>query len=243
MKKISLSVIMLIFSIITLLAQKQKDVLYLKNGSIIYGRLMEVSENHYKIKTPDGSLFIFSSAEVEKFANETVVYEGRKKKGFGFAFEAGLLIGAQSTEYKAPFSFNITGNITADVKNIFGIGSGVEYLGKPFTPLFLEYKYLFTEKKTTPFMFFRAGRLFNLKGHDENSDYIYSGYNYEKSYSGGASFTIGTGISWSKEDNESYLSFAFRYARTSYSQYDYNHLLSTYRSDYNRLEVKFGFKF
>jgi hypothetical protein len=243
MKKISLSAIMLIFSIITLFGQKQQDVLYLKNGSIISGKLMEVSDNQYKIKARDESLFIFSSAEVDKFVNETKLYDGRKKRGLGFALEAGVLIGEQTSEYKAPFSFNIIGNITSNVRSIFGIGSGVEYLGKSFTPLFLEYKYLISAKKTAPFVFFRAGKLFNLKGHDENSDYIYSGSDYEKSYSGGASFTIGTGISWSKEDSESYLSFAYRYAHTSYSQADYYHMRTTYQSDYNRLEVKIGFKF
>ena len=62
MKKISLFVIMLIFTVINLSAQKNKDVLYLKNGSIIYGKLMEVIDNQYKIKTPDGSLFVFFSS-------------------------------------------------------------------------------------------------------------------------------------------------------------------------------------
>lgn len=234
---------MLIFTIINLSAQKNKDVLYLKNGSIIYGKLMEVIDNQYKIKTPDGSLFVFPSAEVDKFVNETPVYDGRKKRGLGFSLEAGVLIGSQSSDYKAPFSFNIGGNYTCNVRSIFGIGSGVEYLGKPFTPLYLEYKYLFSSKKTAPFIFVRAGKLFNLKGDDSNNDYVNPGYNYEKSYSGGASFTLGTGISWSKEDNETYLSFAYRYAHTSYTQYDYNHLLDTYQNDYNRLELKFGFKF
>ena len=243
MKKITLIVIMLIFTIINLPAQKNKDVLYLKNGSIIYGKLMEVIDNQYKIKTPDGSLFVFSSEEVDKFVNETPVYDGRKKKGLGFALEAGFLVGAQSSDYKAPFSFNIIGNITSNVRSIFGIGSGVEYLGKPFTPLFLEYKYLFSDKKTTPYIFIRGGKLFNLKGDDQNNDYINPAYTNEKSYTGGGSFTIGTGISWSKEESETYLSFAYRYARTSYIQYDYNHLADTYRNDYNRLEIKFGFKF
>jgi hypothetical protein len=243
MKKISLFLIMLIFTVINLSAQKNKDVLYLKNGSIIYGKLIEVIDNQYKIKTPDGSLFVFPAAEVDKFVNETPVYDGRKKRGLGFALEAGLLIGSQSSDYKAPFSFNIIGNVTSNVRSVFGIGSGVEYLGKPFTPLFIEYKYLFSNKKTTPFIFFRGGKLFNLKGDDQNSDYVYPGYNNEKSYKGGGSFTIGTGISWSKEDSETYLSFAYRYARTSYSLYDYNHLLDTYRNDYNRLEIKLGFKF
>lgn len=243
MKKITLVVIMLIFTIINLSAQNKKDVLYLKNGSIIYGKLMEVIDNQYKIKTPDGSLFVFSSAEVDKFVNEAPVYDGRKKRGLGFSLEAGVLIGSQSSDYKAPFSFNIAGNFTSNVRNIIGIGSGVEYLGNPFTPLFIEYKYLFSNKKTTPFIFVRGGKLFNLKGDDYTNDYVNPSYNYEKSYSGGGSFTVGTGISWSKEEGETFLSFAYRYARTSYSQYDYNHVLYTYKNDYNRLEMKFGFKF
>lgn len=243
MKKLSSLVIMLIITVITLSAQKKKDVLYLKNGSIIYGKLMEANDNQYTIKTPDGSIFIFSSTEVVKFVNETPLYDGRKKRGVGFALEGGFLVGAQSSQYKAPFSFNIIGNVTTNTRNIFGIGSGIEYLGQPFTPLFLEYKYLFSDKKATPFIFFRGGRLFNL--HDENKTdyYTYPQYNYDKSYSGGGTFTIGTGISWAKEDGETYLSFAYRNAHTSYSQNNYNHVPETYRSAYNRLEIKFGFKF
>ena len=48
----------------------------------------------------------FSAAEVDKFVNETPLYDGRKKRGLGFALEAGFLIGSQSSDYRAPFSFN-----------------------------------------------------------------------------------------------------------------------------------------
>jgi hypothetical protein len=243
MKKLFVSVLILIFTIISLSAQKKKDVLYLKNGSTIFGKLLEANDSQYKIRTADGSIFIFPSAEVEKFVNETPLFEGRKKNGIGIALEAGFLIGAQSSEYKSPFSFNIIGNITGNSRNIFGIGSGVEYLGKPFTPLFLEYKYLFSDNKTAPFVFFRGGKLFHLKGDTENSDFAYPQYNYKKSYEGGATFTIGTGISWVKEDGETYLSFAYRYAQTSYEMDNYNNQTDTYKNSYNRLEVKFGFKF
>ena len=43
-------------------------------------------------------------------------------------------------------------------------------------------------------------------------------------YKGGGSFTFGTGISWAKEDYETYLSFAYRYAHTSYTQKDIQHM-------------------
>ena len=152
-------------------------------------------------------------------------------------------MGAKSSYDKATVSFNFLVNMTCNTKNIFGIGSGVEYLGQPFTPLFLEDKYLFSDRKTTPFIFLRGGKLLHLKGDELNTDYIYPQYNTHKSYKGGGSFTLGTGISWAKDESETYLSFAYRYAHTSYSQKEYNQGIVTYNNSLKRLEIKFGFKF
>lgn len=245
MKKYLTLVIMLTFIALPLNAQKTKDVLYLKNGSIIYGKLMEISENKYKIQTSDGSLFIYSSEEVEKFVKENPAFDGRKINGTGFALEAGLLVGAQRSEFDAPFSFNFLINFTNNTKNIFGIGSGVEFLGSTFTPLFFEYKHLFYDRKTTPFVFLRGGGLLHLGGDNENDDdnYPYDQYNYPTDYKGGASFGFGTGISWAREESETYLSFGYRYAQTSYREMNYNNQTYTYKNYFNRLEVKFGFKF
>ena len=93
-----------------LTAQKTKDVLYLKNGSMIYGNLIEISDNQYKIRTSDGSLLIYSSGEVDKFVKESPMFDGRRVNGAGFSMEAGLLIGAQKSEFDAPFSFNFIVN-------------------------------------------------------------------------------------------------------------------------------------
>jgi hypothetical protein len=223
-------------------AQKTKDALYLKNGSIIYGKLLEISENNYKIETSDKSLFIYPSAEVEKFQKENPRFEGRREKGPGFALEAGLLAGAQNNDFDAPFSFNFLVNYTTDTKNIFSIGSGAEFLGSTFAPLFFEYKRLFSERRVTPFLFLRGGGLVHIGDDSDSDEYPYQ-YNYSKDYKGGASFGFGTGISWAKEDIETYLSFSFRYAHTSYKQRDYNEVTYTYKNSYNRLEIKFGFKF
>ena len=243
MKKLFASFFMITFLLITLHAQRNKDVLYLRNGSKIYGKLLEATDSLYKIKTIEGSIFIFPTNQVQKFVNESAFFDGRKKNGIGISLEAGFLIGAQSSQYKSPFSFSIIGNITHSTNHIFGLGSGVEYLGEPFTPLFLEYKYLLSGRKSTPFLFIRGGELFHLKSESESSDYMNSQYNYSKSYKGGASFTIGTGISWAKDEGETYLSFAYRYAHTSYTQNEYNRGYVTYNNKYNRLEVKLGFKF
>lgn len=243
MKRHLLTLIMLIFIIFPIAAQKSKDTLYLKNGSKIFGTLLEVTDEQYKIQTYDGSIFIFSKPEVERFANEVPFYDGRKKSGWGFAFEAGILAGAQNSNYDAPFSFNYIGSFTSKTRETFGLGSGVEYLGQPFMPLFLEIKHLLSEKKTAPFIFVRGGQLFHLSGDSENTDPTYPQYNVPKSFKGGFSFTIGTGISWSKDDSESYLSFAYRNMHTSYEELNWNKQTNIYRNSYNRLEVKYGFKF
>lgn len=64
-----------------------EDVLYLKNGSVIRGLIIEQTPNvSVKIKTKDGSVFAYSYEEIEKFAKEEVKgslygYEENKKLG------------------------------------------------------------------------------------------------------------------------------------------------------------------
>lgn len=242
MKKYLFASIVLILSISSIYAQKQKDVLYLKNGSIIYGNLVEIGSYNYKIKTSDGSIFNFTADEVEKFIKEATSQDNRKISGGVYALEAGLLIGAQETEYVTPFSFNILGGYTLNEKNTISLGSGVEFIGKPFTPVFVEYKRLISTKRIAPFVFVRGGGLMQIGGDDSETYDIYNQYE-PYNYKGGISFGIGTGISWLKENYETYLTFAYRYAETSYEKKEYNSSSVTYKSYLNRLEIKFGFRF
>lgn len=243
MKKLFLLAIILIIIGFQLSAQKNKDVLYLKNGSIIYGKLIEIIDDQYKMQTPDGSIFIFKSTEVEKFAKESPFFDGRKTAGFGFALEAGLLFGSQHTEFSAPFSFNFLASVTSNTNTITSIGSGVEFFGRPYTPLFLEFKHLFFNKKTSPFIFARGGGIIPFGGNEESSTTVNNYTDGPKNYKGGASISFGTGISWAKDDYETYLSFAYRYAHTSYVRNEYNRGDVTYSNSLNRLEIKFGYKF
>ncbi len=222
-------------------SQKVKDAVYLKTGSIIYGKLLEISENVYRVQTSDGSIFNFNADEVDRLVKEAPKFESRKTNGAGFALEGGLLAGSQNSEVVAPFSFNIILNLTSSAKNIFGIGSGVEFLGSTFSPVFIEFKRLINEKKTAPFVFFRGGALIHTGGDDDEDPY--NPYYYPRSYRGGGSFLVGTGISWAKEDIDTYLSFGYRYAQTSYKQRNYNDVTYTYKNNYNRLEIKLGFRF
>jgi len=241
MKKNILLSIILIFMVLSASSQKSKDVLYLKNGSMIFGKLVEATGEQYKMQTTDGSIMIYPSSEVEKFTHEKPYFDGRKSEGFTLSLEAGLLAGSQDTKYFAPFSFNLLMGYTGKTNHIVSLGSGVEFIGRPYTPLFFEYKHIIYNRKTSPFIFFRGGAVLAIGGA-EHSNPNYYDYG-PKDYGGGASFTAGTGISWAKEDFGTYLSFAYRYAHTSYKQRENNNIVVTYNDNLNRLEVKFGFTF
>jgi len=243
MKKITIISIALIIITLQLYSQKSKNAIYLKNGSIIYGTLTEISDNQYKVTGKDGSLYIFPSEEVEKYQKDIPMFEGRKEQGFSFSLEGGLLIGSQNTEYSAPFSFNAVFGYTFDKKNSVGLGTGAEFIGETYTPFFLEFRRLINDNRVAPFLFLRTGLIVYLGGGDSEGDGGYYPYYNRKDFSGGPSITAGTGISWSNDDLETYLSFAYRYTTTSYDQLQYNNQEVSYTNYYNRLEVKFGFRF
>ena len=239
MKKTLTTAIMLILLCLSVQAQKSKDALYLKNGSIIYGRLLEVTPESYKVETSDKSIFIFKSDEVEKFSHSASGSYGRKNEGFSFALEAGLLAGPQHTDYSAPFSFNFLAGVVIQPTTIISLGSGVEFIGRPFTPFFLEFRQVIFDKKTSPFVYARGGALAALGSDEKNSYYNYDPYNYK----GGALVGFGSGISWARDDYEMYLSFGYRFSHTSYQTDDYNQRSVVYTNNLNRLEMKFGFRF
>lgn len=77
----------------------QRDVVYLKNGSVIKGAVLEqIPDKTVKIQTSDGSIFVFQMSEVERITKEGVpppaastteaVAEPERRSGF-FSFVAG----------------------------------------------------------------------------------------------------------------------------------------------------------
>ena len=76
-----LSAIIFTFSTLVLFAQQYEDVVYLKNGSIIHGVILElVPEESIKIQTKDGNTFFFKMNEVKKITKEEIVIKKEEIK-------------------------------------------------------------------------------------------------------------------------------------------------------------------
>jgi hypothetical protein len=74
MKRINLLLSMLcFFSLLSIAQQNYEDVVLLKNGSIIRGTIIEqIPNQNLKIKTKDGSVFVYKISEVEKMTKEQI---------------------------------------------------------------------------------------------------------------------------------------------------------------------------
>ena len=109
----SLTVILMLMSFLTVAQpNKRPDVIYLKNGRIIKGEILEVVPNEsIKIKTSHGKTFVFKMEEVEragKYKNEKVI---PKPSGYfliarlgpnirdTWDFSAGIINGIQVNQY------------------------------------------------------------------------------------------------------------------------------------------------
>lgn len=85
-------------------AQTLQEAVYLKNGSIIKGTIIEQVPNEaLKIKTADGSIFVYQMSEVEKITKiekeENLNLDSRKKnagKGYRGFIDLGSSIGVGS---------------------------------------------------------------------------------------------------------------------------------------------------
>jgi TM2 domain-containing membrane protein YozV len=90
MKKFILLIGLLSLFLISAKAQNYEDVVYLKNGSIIRGLIIEQIPNQtIKIQTKDRNVFVFTITEIEKIAKEEIIKQvtkGPRKLYPGVAF-------------------------------------------------------------------------------------------------------------------------------------------------------------
>jgi hypothetical protein len=81
MRKISTLIICILFTSIALSQQVYEEVVYLKNGSIIKGTIIEqVPDVSIKIQTKDGNIFTYQMEEIDRITKELVQSSEQENK-------------------------------------------------------------------------------------------------------------------------------------------------------------------
>ena len=177
MKKLLLLCVLLGYSVLSI-AQSYREVVYLKNGSVIKGLIVEqVPSESLKIQTSDGSLFVFQMDEVAKITKEEIgqvqspkqekielaeIQEKKpieyKKKGYRAFIEPGFGFGLEDDRDGLIFVQTSHG-YQFNPYFYFGGGMGLNiyFDNSPRVPVFANFRVNILNKRTTPFVDLKVG--------------------------------------------------------------------------------------
>jgi hypothetical protein len=212
---------------------KTEDVVYLKNESVMRGKITERTSERVKIQTIDGNIYVFSMTEVEKITSEKRFGSFQyKNKGFAHFTELGPLIAGKTTiegVTTAAFSFQTVNGYKFSKPAFLGVGIGADlYATQTIIPVFGSFRGDFsTGGAVIPFYFADAGYGINITQNSNNGT----------DFKGGITYALGLGAKIPFNRNAGFLiSFGYRSQKTSFKQNNSNKEIQ-----YNRLAVKAGF--
>lgn len=252
MKKFSLFLFAFLFTI-SVFAQTEKGVVYLKNGTILKGKFQYDDSGKLRIESA-GNIWVFDAAEIDSVAGRRAQLDNfRQHSRFFYRAETGFLAGNSQNSQSAPLSFTGTVNYTVTPQFSLGAGAGAEFLKESYLPAFLNLEYKFRNTTSSPYVFMKAGYQVPLEESREiyydvwpawrSSSSIWPGptpSNEPLDPKGGV--LVNPGIGYSHLFSPGFgmsLAFGYQFHRLHYKgENDYGLDI-----DYNRLTVKIGFIF
>jgi len=169
-----------------------EDVVYLKNGSIIHGVIIEQVPNvSLKIQTADRNVFVFRIEEVEKMTKEAVAGKPKqrtaseeaptfsdqelKKNGYSAIAELNMAMGYSEFVDKASFGMQVINGYQVNPHFFAGLGLGLNqyFSGAAFAPVFLDLRVYFLRQRVSPFVDLAGGWAFGLV-EDEDEGGVYA---------------------------------------------------------------------
>lgn len=221
-------------------SQSKEDAVYLSNGSILRGKIIENVSGikitieivgHNIIVVPDSvikMILVDQKIAVNESGNmaspvemaATVNFYGGSKNSGGFTF---------ITSYRFPFRLSVGG------------GLGIEWFDHQQIPFIADIKYSFLKGGWSPYIYAQGGYAVPLsqEGDDEWTE-----------YQGGTLAGAGAGMRFSfSKCNALFFSMGYRYQKTEtlLNQYPWSSSFPQYETtrydEYNRLTFSFGFLF
>jgi hypothetical protein len=178
MKKFLILILFVLTATIVFAQSNYQDVVYLKNGSIIHGVIIEqVPNKSIKIETADGNIFVYQIDEIEKLTKEPTKNDGENtglEQGYKGIVEVGYQIGIGDYGMDR-LKLNIINGYQINPYFSLGIGTGLRYYFSsevPLIPLFADFRANFINGKISPYLSLGIGYSFNAKNSFEGVGFL-----------------------------------------------------------------------
>jgi len=236
---------LLLITVLSTVARAQEvDHVYLKSGSVIRGKILEIEPvDHVKIQDLCGNIWYYQIGDVEKITSEPFEpgkSPAREPAGFGAGFinmtSIGFLAGSPHNEQVAPFSLLMVNGYRTPRGFFAGVGTGIEFYSTSYLPLYIDVRGDLFGTDVVPYLMVKGG--YGLPLSADRTE-----YNTTYDYSGGLLFGAGIGLKIRTRDHFAWdIELLYRYQETSYTEkYDYNNQEYEYSDVFNRIEIRLGF--
>ncbi len=214
-------------------AQKQEASVYLNNGSIIRGELLDSNSATVRIRTCCGSEFVFQQGEVLRIDREAITSRYTiKSKGYVSHNSMGVLVGSSDNKKEAPFSILFEHGYLFNDYVSAGLLIGYELLEEPVLPLAFVGRGYLPLQRNILVLGISSGYSFSIENPDSE---------YFETNNGGFLFNteLGLMIPFS-ENNSFYIAAGFRYNILNYTREDMWLGSVDRKVSYNRLNIRIG---
>lgn len=186
-----LILILFTFLLISISANAQKtiteDVVYLKNGSIIRGKIIENKPNEsIRVQTEGRNEWVFRMDEIEKITKEEFILKKdffSKNKGIYNTIGTGLIIGNR-TNWNTNINFTNYYAIGYKFHRLLGTGgaAGLDLIDDIlFIPLMLDVRGKLLDKAVTPYYAVQAGYSFPVNSSNLSDNELKGGIIFNSS--------------------------------------------------------------
>jgi hypothetical protein len=228
-----------------LLAQKTEDVVYLRNGSIIHGKIVTDSlGTSVKILSHSGDTWAFRQEEIDSvsrikpFEYKALLFN---KKGFEVGTNAELMVRSGSNAIGNAIVPGLTLQMGYRFNNYLSAGAltGIEFYDFMEIPVAAELSFRASNQALSPIIFIRSGYSFPAEKRPDDYQYSYDSF-------GGYNFGAGLGVERIINENTSFVfTFGYHYQELNY------HLTPLYQwiqerdrtEAYSRLRLTIGYVF
>lgn len=207
------------------------DVVFLKNGSKIHGRILQVyPDSMVQIKQEGGSVWIFPMKDVRMIAKEEKIRQRpyiNSLTGYQTGASIGFLVRSGSNNNlssKAPLTVHVLNTYGITPAISAGAGVGLEFFQVTHMPLYLDLRYYYNRRSYASYLFMQGGAMIPL-GHKQKD---FEGW----SYKGKTGYLLNPGVGFLFPLNEKSafsISFSYRY-------HELRSIRKTPQTDYNIIE-------
>lgn len=169
MKKIKQIVIIILLLPTMVLAQKKIDVVYLNNGSIIRGIVLDSAKQSVSISTFCGNLFVYNKSDVKEIRRERYKpVNFIKNKGYINFTSMGMLIGSQEDSKNVLYSITMEHNYRINKHLAAGFVTGIEWFNVAVLPMGANAKFIIPAHQSSFFVGCSGGYVLPLEDYETN---------------------------------------------------------------------------